>query len=434
VSLHWTAAPGASSYNIYLGTSPGGESATPVQTGVSGTSTVVTGLSSSSDYYFKVAGVNSHGVGPLSAEARAIPVPPAPTNLKVTSVSSGTASLSWNAAQDASSYNVYKGVIPGKESATPWRMGVTDTSITLADLANSGSYYFKVAAVNVSGTGPQSNEARAIMPPTPAPTGLSAVVGGTEVNLSWTAARGSCSFNVYQGESSGGESSTPVQSGILRGSTTVKGLSANHRYFFKVAGVCNGVVGPLSSEVSALTAPDAPASLGATPAPGQVTLNWTAATGAASYDVYRGVTSGGESSVGRITGITGTSTTVRGLADSGNYFFQVSSVNSSGAEGARSPEAHALTPTAPAPANLSATPGTGQVSLSWTASPGACSYDVYQGSASGKELATPVQSGVPRNSAVITKLSAGSTYFFQVAGACNGTVGPRSNEASAKVN
>ena len=76
VALAWTASSGATSYNVYQGTSAGGESSTAVQTGISGTSATVTGLTNGTAYYFTIAAVNANGTGPASAEASATPVAP----------------------------------------------------------------------------------------------------------------------------------------------------------------------------------------------------------------------------------------------------------------------------------------------------------------------------------------------------------------------
>jgi len=73
VSLSWTASTGATSYNVYRGTSPGGEGATPIATGVKTTSYVDTGLTNNKTYYYKVAAVNTYGTSPLSAEVSATP-------------------------------------------------------------------------------------------------------------------------------------------------------------------------------------------------------------------------------------------------------------------------------------------------------------------------------------------------------------------------
>jgi len=73
VTLTFTASAGATSYNIYRGITPGGESATPVAVGVPGTRYVDYGLSDGRTYYYVVRAVNVNGTGEASAEASAIP-------------------------------------------------------------------------------------------------------------------------------------------------------------------------------------------------------------------------------------------------------------------------------------------------------------------------------------------------------------------------
>ncbi|HXI70615.1 MAG TPA: cellulase family glycosylhydrolase [Verrucomicrobiae bacterium] len=87
----------------------------------------------------------------------------------------------------------------------------------------------------------------------------------------------------------------------------------------------------------------APSGLTATGGVGQVTLSWTAGSGATSYNLYRATQSGGESSIAPVvTGITGTSYTNISLNSGTTYYYQVVAVNGSGSSGF-SPEAHATT-------------------------------------------------------------------------------------------
>jgi hypothetical protein len=89
--------------------------------------------------------------------------------------------------------------------------------------------------------------------------------------------------------------------------------------------------------------PYAPSGLTAAGGVGQVTLSWTAGSGASSYNLYRASQSGGESLIAPVvTGITGTSYTNIALGNGISYYYQVTAVNGSGSSGF-SPEASATT-------------------------------------------------------------------------------------------
>lgn len=148
VSLSWAAVTGANTYNVYQGTASGAEGATPVSTGITGTSTKVTGLQNGTTYYFQVVAINEAGNGPTSAEVPALPIA-APGNL-VATAGNGSVSLSWSAAAGALSYSVYEGTSSGGEGATPIATGVTSTTFAVSGLTNGSAYYFKVASVNGS--------------------------------------------------------------------------------------------------------------------------------------------------------------------------------------------------------------------------------------------------------------------------------------------
>jgi predicted phage tail protein len=204
VVLSWTAPAsdgGAAikSYVIYQGTSPGGESASPV-TGspVNATSYTVTGLANGTTYYFKVAAVNgAKQQGKDSGEASAKPVSP-----------TTSASATTSASQSA---------------------GAGPTGATGA-----------AGATGAPG----------------APTGLTAAAGNTEVSLSWTAPPSDggsplTGYNVYQGTSPGFSVGTAV-SNITSTSTVVSGLTNGTTYYFVVTAVyANGKMSASSSEASA---------------------------------------------------------------------------------------------------------------------------------------------------------------------------------------
>ena len=76
----------------------------------------------------------------------------------------------------------------------------------------------------------------------------------------------------------------------------------------------------------------------------------------------------------------------------------------------------------PAPLNVKATPGNLQATLTWNASAGSTSYNVYRGTASGAESTAPIASGLTNLNYVDTGLNAGQTYYYEVV-AVNGNGG-----------
>ncbi len=164
VALTWTASSGATSYNVYRGTSAGGESTTAIATGITSATYTDSSVANGMTYYYKVAAVNSSGTSAYSNEASATPnapiAPPAPTSLAATGGNAQVA-LMWTASSGATSYNVYRGTTAGGESTTAIATGITTTTYTNTGLTNGTTYYYKVAAVNGAGTSGYSNEASA---------------------------------------------------------------------------------------------------------------------------------------------------------------------------------------------------------------------------------------------------------------------------------
>ncbi|MGO8671341.1 MAG: malectin domain-containing carbohydrate-binding protein [Capsulimonadaceae bacterium] len=274
VALAWTASSGATSYNLYEGTATGAEGATPVATGITATSYTATGLTNGTPYYFTVAAVNASGTSSKSNEASATPVsgvPSAPTALTATAGNTQVA-LSWTAGTGATTYNVYEGTATGSEGAAPVATGVTATSYTDTGLTNGTAYFFKVAGVDSSGTSAQSNEASAtpVSSTLSAPTGLSAAGTNAQVALSWTGSTGATSYDVYRGTASGGESATPIATGVTATSYSNTGLTNGTTYYYTVAAVNSSATSPASNEASAT--PEVLVSSGYVP--GGYTLQW----------------------------------------------------------------------------------------------------------------------------------------------------------------
>jgi hypothetical protein len=110
-------------------------------------------------------------------------VPATPTALAGTSLSGSQVSLIWNAATSTGGYNIKRSPNSGGPYATvAWNL--TDTTYTDSGLTGGSLYYYIVTATNAFGESPISNEV-AVRPVSTAPTALSFVAGGGQIQLSW---------------------------------------------------------------------------------------------------------------------------------------------------------------------------------------------------------------------------------------------------------
>jgi fibronectin type 3 domain-containing protein len=117
-------------------------------------------------------------------------------------------------------------------------------------------------------------------------------------------------------------------------SFTNTGLTNGTTYYYVVTAVNSGGESGNSPQASATpqsSAPAAPTGLTATPGNAQVTLRWTASTGATSYRVKRATVSGGPYTT--IASPTGTTFTNSGLTNGTTYYYVVTAVNTGGESG-----------------------------------------------------------------------------------------------------
>ena len=331
IALAWSTSSGATSYSVFRGTTAGGESTTAIATGITTTSFTNTGLTNGTICYYKVKAVNASGSSGYSNEKSATPVLPAPT---LNSATAGNAqiALAWTAVTNATSYSVFRGTTAGGESTTAIQTGVTTTSWTNTGLANGTTYYYKVKAVSSANTSAYSNE-KSAAPVLAAPT-ISAAAGTAQVVISGLSVPNATGYNIYQGTTAGGESTTPVASNVSGPSFTVSGLNNGVKYYFKAAATSAGSTSGYSNEVSATTTLVAVSDLHATASSGSVTLTFTPLLGATSYSVYRGTTSGGESGTAIKTGLTVGTYTDTGRTNGQTYYYYVKVVYPAGTSGA----------------------------------------------------------------------------------------------------
>ena len=316
VALTWVNTTFATSYNVYRGTSAGGEGTTPIATGLTSPAFINTGLTNGTTYYYKVAAVSAAGTSEMSSETSA-------------AATTGTANLSLYGTGYVWSKNA---------TATSSANQVANPSVN-----DSLSVTF---SPNWAGEGGSANYegAGVIWPTTYTVTSVNFVNGSDdghgngwlETNLqlqfttdgtTWT--NSGWTLTPTYPYTSAAYNQTYTFSGTahsgVKGARVVGAVGGNS-YDWTVKEV------QIYGQSAGVTAPSAPTGLTATAGNQQAALAWSASSGATSYNVYRGTSAGGEGTT-PITSVTTTSYTNTGLTNGTTYYYKVAAVNSAGTSG-----------------------------------------------------------------------------------------------------
>ena len=260
-----------SGYDVYQGTSPGGETGAPVNRSPVTATSYHRDRPDQRDHLLLHGGRGQRGSArSASAEVSAVPVtgPDAPAGLTAMP-GDVQVTLSWAApASDGGSpvsgYDVYGGTTRAANRRPGRRVAGHRHRATVTGLVNGTTYYFTVAAVNGVGEGPASAEVSATPAAMPgAPVRLTAAAGNAQVTLSWTAPASDgglpvTGYHLYVGTTAdfSGQSSIATLTGTV---VTVTGLDNGTTYYFKVAAVSRVGEGPGTvAEAVPLTTPGAP--------------------------------------------------------------------------------------------------------------------------------------------------------------------------------
>lgn len=246
------------------------------------------------------------------------------TNASVSNITTSSASISWTAASNATSYNIR---ICPVASAACKDTSVTGTSISLTSLSAGTSFNYSITSVCSTGTGTAATGTfMTISTSCGNVSNLAAAsITSSGASLSWTAVSEALSYNIQYKPST---STTWTTTTSTTASKAITGLAASTVYNWQVQTVCNGLSGTYVAGANFTTAAppacSAPAGLAASSISSSgATLSWTAVTGAASYNIqYKTSTA--------TTWTTVTSTTasrsLTGLAANTVYNWQVQTV------------------------------------------------------------------------------------------------------------
>ena len=401
ITVTWNAADGAAQYRVYRK-----DAANPKWKGlanVDGTSWTDKTAAAGVTYTYTVRGIGSDGktlspgfdaTGVSATVPGAVPAVPADVTLGNATVSGSAIMVTWNAADGAAQYRVYR-----KDAANPkWKglANVDGTSWTDKTAAAGVTYTYTVRGIGSDGktlspgfdnTGVSATVPGAV-PAVPADVTLgNATVSGSAIVVTWNAADGAAQYRVYRKDAA-----NPKWKGIANvtgTSWTDKTAKAGVKYTYTVRGInANGALssGFDKTGVSA-TLPGAapvPANVtlsGATAGSSGITVAWRAAAGAEKYRVYR--KDAANPKWKGIANVTGTSWTDKTAKAGVKYTYTVRGVNANGALSSGFDKT-GVSATLPKPAKVAmvgaeqVTTGTKGIQVTWKPAANAKTYNVYR--------------------------------------------------------
>lgn len=339
----------------------------------------------------------------VSTSFVAVGLNPVPA-LKITT-SAGHPKLSWNTVPGAAKYWIYRST-DGK--TFKYYDSTKSTSYTNNSTNIGTTYYYKIKAVDSSGTTTDYSAVKSIKCTTAAPSLSISRVNG-KPKLSWKSVSGATKYWIYR--STDGKNFKYYDS-TTKTSYTNSGAASGTKYYYKVKAVAtvNGksVASSYSYAKSLVCTPATP-NVSITSANGKPKLSWNAVNGATKYWVYRSTDGKNFKYYDSTTKTTYTnnSTTV-----GTRYYYKVKAVvvdNGTSYASAFSSAKSMVVRTA-APTLKTAAPE-GTPALSWNAVNGATKYWIYR-STDGKEF--KYYDSTTKTAYTNKSVDAGKTYYYKV--------------------
>ena len=422
-TVSWTAStfPYATNYQVFYST----DNVNFYGLGYTGNVTTFTqtGLANAATYYYYVVPYNNGGAGAPSVTVHTTISLPAPTNITATP-GDGAVTVTWASSgfPFATNYQVFY----SSDGVNFYGLGYTGNvnTFTQTGLANTQAYTYYVVAYNDGGASPNSLKASATVS-LAAPTGVAAAAGDSSVAVTWNAVPTATNYQVFYstdnvnfyGLGYAGNVTTFTQGGLSNATT----------YYYYVVAYNKGGNSPNSAKASATVTLAAPTGVAAAPGDGSATITWNAVPTATNYQVF--YSADGVNFYGLGYTNNATTFTQTGLTNGTTYTYYVVAYNGGGA-GPNSAKVSTLI-SLPAPTGVTATPGSGSVTVHWTASafPGATNYQVFY-SADGANF---YGQGYTGNVTTFTQggLTGGTKYYYYVVPYNGGGTGTTSATVSA---
>ncbi|CAN5679648.1 hypothetical protein BH10BDE1_BH10BDE1_17320 [soil metagenome] len=427
VGLTWAKVTGATTYKLYRASAFAGPF-TLEQTNSATTSTI-SGLSSQTDYYFRVTSVKSGTESPPSSVVKGTTRTP-PSAPQVIA-GNNVVSVNWGSVINAVTYEVTRST--DAVNFTSLVSGLTVTSYDDTTATNGTLYFYRIITHFASDTLESSNSngvTPGVSPRVPSGLAVTSNSTGTDLDLAWSTVSGASSYKLYMATTTGGPYA-PVATTAAFGGITVSGLTSGTRYYFVVSALTGAVESGTSAEAAAipLATPNAPL---VTMSGVDVAVTWSSVAGASTYTVYRSADESTYTSLA--TGVATASYTDTSAASGSTYSYRYQPFGSTGVPMSLSNASAKITLglSPEIPRNLmAASASTTSIALSWISVPNATGYSLYRSTVSGGPYSLVTTVTAPTITYTNSGLSAGGTYYYVVTSDSSAPVhSGYSNEAS----
>ncbi len=450
VSLSWGVASGATSYIVKRSTAPGGPY-TPIYTGTA-TSYADTSANPGVTYYYVIVAVNAAGESVGTTELSGM------ANITMPKVHLRFDETTGSTAADASGNN-RNGMLVGGSTWTAGKInnavslsgttsyatlpsgvvaGLGDCTLSIWVKPNSfstwsriwdfgtGTTNFMYLTAQYTTTSPNAAKPNfGIRTPSAGTQGINSSLALT-ANV-WNHIALTFSGNTTTMYVNGAVAGTNAAMTLTPSSLGVTTINYLGRSQFSADPYLNGALDEFqiygralsAAEISALAAPlAAPDGVGVSVGNAQASLTWNAVSGATGYNVKRATVSGGPYAV-VAANLASPNWTDTGLINGTGYFYVVTALNGV-AESVNSTQV-STTPVGPppVPANFTAVSGNGLVTLTWTASSGATSYNIKRSTTDGSGYLT-IGTSASATYADSTVTNATAYYYVVTAVGANG--------------
>jgi hypothetical protein len=427
LTINWEECGGAVSYEIYINKTADRPSIPKTTTNK--TTAVIENLENDVIYYVWVRAVNSVGKSNYSPIESGIPknptTAPVSPNRPVLVAGSREITVSWQAVEVTSAYEVWFGTSDNSAQAKKYGSDITGGSIetVITGLENDTTYYVWIKAKNLLGTSgfsPSANAKPSVFNATPlVPNVPSVSLGNEQITVTWTETEGAMTYEVWV--SIVNDSANAVKKGediSASLSSTIDGLANGTTYYFWVKAKNDVGISEFSPVVSGKPIANAvkPTLIAGN---GQLSVTWTALTGADQYEVFCGTDVNLPQSATQTVNAPTTSATIGGLVNGTTYNVWVRGKNATGSGVSGVASAKPIGNMGTVTVSLG---GSGELVLNWATVDGADQYDVYYSTNYSYEIPASPSQTVTTNTAIISGLTNGTTYYIWVKGKnANGT-------------